>query len=580
MAKEEDDVLQANAGAPAANIPDLKKKEKERKKAGAAWSGARGASEFSGATGGNVARAAASAAEAAEGAAGALGEGAAGLAEGAAGLAEGAAGAESGGFFGAISRFFSVIDGYIAGLAESLGMGEAWATVSEFIAEAWAGLTATALGRMAVAAAMFLMVAAAGLLGYAMLKGGGSASLGSPDLGGITDSMHVRSGGDDRLGVASNGELRFDPQVAAKPAAAPPPADATKAADKAAPPPAAGDQADSGGLPMASGQLAHNLSGAQLSSSLGGEFGSKNIFTGNSSAPKFGGGAGLPKFQAAKGKLAAMRPSSARASASKEAIGKATSSRAIGQLKYANGSSIGAETAGTNEVAAQGAQGAFDQQPMTGGNLTTPTPGPGDGGGGGGGVTGGGGGGTGGGGGGGGAGSVGGGGTPGELITTPGTTGVDPALASMLAQISALADQAMNDMATGTEELIAGIAMCALAYTLWAGFVWVGAACLAAGLALIAMGYMNIQKAKQEAAQAKQMGTQLAGSLGNTPASNAVTYCTNQALGGTPMNDCNPPDSVTGANTPEADGSLAADQAKVAAEANSAPSVSQGSISQ
>jgi hypothetical protein len=479
-----------------------------------------------------------------------------------------------------------VIDGYIASFAESIGLGNAWATVSEFIAEAWAGLTATALGRMGVAAAMFLLVAAAGLLGYSLMKGGNSGSLGSPDLGGITDSMHVRSGGDDRLGVASNGELRFDPLAAAKPAGAPPPADATKAADKAAPPAAAGDQADSGGLPMASGQLAHNLSGAQLSSSLGGEFGSKNIFTGNSAAPKFGGGAGLPKFQAANGKLGTMRPSAARASASKQGIGKATSSRAIGQLKYANGSSVGAEQAGTNEVAAQSAQGAFDQQPATGGNLTTPGGGgPGDPGtgGGGGGVT------TGGGGGGGGdpapPGTVPGGGTPGELITTPSTSNsVDPALASMLAQIEALANQAMQDMMTGTEEIIAGIALCALAYTLWAGFVWVGAGVLAAGIALIAMGYMEIQKAKSEAAQAEQMGTQLAGSLGNTPASNAVTYCTNQALGGTPMNDCVPPDSVTTADTAQngtsEGGSLADQEAKVAAEANSAPSVSEGSVSQ
>ncbi|NNN07472.1 MAG: hypothetical protein HKL90_16405, partial [Elusimicrobia bacterium] len=55
MSDEKDDVLKANQGAPAADIPDLKKKEKERKKGGAYWSGAgNGAGAFSGA----VARAA------------------------------------------------------------------------------------------------------------------------------------------------------------------------------------------------------------------------------------------------------------------------------------------------------------------------------------------------------------------------------------------------------------------------------------------------------------------------------------------------------------------------------------------
>ena len=123
MANNED-VNQANQGAPAVDIPDLKKKEKERKKAGAGWGGAKpGGSSFSGATGGAGARAAASAASSAGGAAGAAG----------AVGAVGAAGA--------------------AGVARTAGAG--W--LSSLIAR----LTATAFGKaMAAGMAIFLMARA------------------------------------------------------------------------------------------------------------------------------------------------------------------------------------------------------------------------------------------------------------------------------------------------------------------------------------------------------------------------------------------------------------------------------------
>src|SRR5258708_4295537 len=69
MSDEKEDVLRANSGSPAADIPHLKLKDKERKKAGVAWSAARGgASQFAGATGGNGGSAAGAVGMAAKGA--------------------------------------------------------------------------------------------------------------------------------------------------------------------------------------------------------------------------------------------------------------------------------------------------------------------------------------------------------------------------------------------------------------------------------------------------------------------------------------------------------------------------------
>lgn len=478
MAKEKDDILQANTGAPAANIPDLKKKEKERKKAGAAWSGARGAaSEFSGATGGTVARAAASAA-------GAAGEGAAELAAEAA--------AEGGGFFarllGGVGRFF-------ASIAESLGMGEAWAA-----------FTASAFGRMAIAAAAFLLVAAAGLIGYGLLKGNGNGNLGSPNLGGIADSMHVRFGGDDRFG-AKGGELRFDPLSQAKPAPAAPPTDAKAADEKAAPEPTADADAQK---PVPTGQLAHNLSGAQLSTSLGGDFGGKNIFAGNSNAPKFDSGASnLKKYPGAPGKLGKMLASTAHASPSARHVNKGSANKAFGQLRLAKGLSQQGAGATSAEQAAAASQGAFDQQQPTGGNLATSGAPGGD--------------------------------TPPSLgngapdtsvpnaPADPTMGGTNQALQNAMQQISDMANKGMQDIQSGTMMMLMGGILIGIGVAL---LFWpmtaVGLALIAAGAALVMMGMMKMNQGKQEIAMAQQMGQQLASQIGNEQQGTAINACTNQ----------------------------------------------------
>ena len=491
MANEEEDVLQANAGAPGANIPDLKKKEKERKKAGAAWSGARGAAgEFTGATGGTVARAAASAA----------------------------------------------MEGAMVG-AEGLEGGGLWAMLSRFLA----GLTSTLLGKLALAAAAFLLVAGAGLLGYSMMKGKGDGAMGSPDLGGIADSMRVRAGGDDRMGVAGKGEIAFDPLSASKPAAPAAPVEA-KAAD-AKPAPDAKPDADAD-KPVPQGALAHNLSGAKLSSSLGGDFGNKNIFGGNSAAPKFGAGlSNITKIGGAKGQLSASRSNSSRASASAGSTRRGFTNKAFGQALLAKGLSQQGAQSATGEGASSSAQGAFDQQQPVGGGLNTigapggDTP------------------------------PAMGGGAPDTTLpgapTAPVGTGTDPGLQNSLSQISSLANQAMSNIQTGTiMSVLGGILIGIGVGLLFVPMTPVGIALIAAGTALLVMGMMKIAMGKKEAAEAIAMGQQLGQSIGDVQQANAINYCTNNAVTtGTPVESCTPPDSIT--NGTAQDATNAADVARV-----------------
>ncbi|MDE2141770.1 MAG: hypothetical protein KGJ84_05095 [Elusimicrobia bacterium] len=541
MANENDDVLKANQGAHEADIPNLKKKEKkEKKKAGAAWSGGQGAGEFAGATGGNGARAAASAASAAGGA---MGEGAGMLgAEAAAQAAAEAAAAEGGGIFAGISRF-------LAGIAESLGMGEVWAAASEFMAT----LTSTVLGKVIVAAAAMLMAAVVGLIGYALLKGGADGSMAMPDLGGITDNMKIRGSGADRLGVASNGELNFGSGKTNAPAKTEAKAaDESKADDKKAPADKGDGSGDAAGAGMPpADRLAHNLSGAKLSSSLGGDFGNKNIFAGGNT-PKFDlSKTGMPHLPAiSKGKLGQKLASGRRASATARTVGRAKSSRAIGQLKMAKGMSmIGADAAnaGNAENAAEAANGAFDQQQSGNGTLNTNTgvvtPPDSHTGGGSGGNT-----------------NLGGGpGTNDNLNLNsnfdpgpaPGSI-QDPNIKNATDQISQMAAAArqmqqmgMMLLALGAVIIGIGIKICSMPFP---GAGIIGAAIIAAGVGIMGVGYMMMQMSQQMAAMAKAMGSALAASMGgdNPALKTAVNSCTDQALAnGTTFDQCTPSNDST-----------------------------------
>lgn len=258
---------------PDVAIPDLKKKEKERKKAGAAYGAGEGAGgSFNGATGGSGAGASAARAAAAA----ARGAGAAGV-----GAEAGAAAGASWGGFGSFGAWLANVFG-----------GEA-----TFLGRLIAQIMSSMIGQVVVAAVAAMMIggaaiAAAAALGF--IGGGNRGASMAANLGAIASNIRVhRDGGSTGLEYAarsSGGQLKFDTGVK-KPADAP----KTDTKDQQA-----GDQAN-GGTPtpdslertgMLGGgagrdRLDHNLSGAKLSTSLGsGGFGGKDIFAGN--GPKIG----------------------------------------------------------------------------------------------------------------------------------------------------------------------------------------------------------------------------------------------------------------------------------------------------
>jgi hypothetical protein len=486
MANNED-VNQANQGAPAADIPDLKKKEKERKKAGAGWGGAKpGGGGFSGATGGTVARAAASAA-------GIGGEAA------------------------------------IAGAAESAGAG--W--LSSMIAN----LTATVLGKALLAAGVAAFLLGAGVLGYAMLHGGVAGNGGTGDLGAIASSMKVHTEGGDRLGVASNGEIMFDPLKKAEAKKEEKAPDDKTAGDKV-PPAAENPTADAAKGDWNRPGLDHNLSGTKLSSSLGGGFGGKNIFAGSSGAPKLN--EGLSKVNIQGGQKGRLSASTSKATGRVVKGGKGQqikSNKAFGQLKIAKGNSaLGAGTSAA-EGARAAAANAFDGGPAAGnvvggptaptGNVDTPS-----------GV----------------------GGAP--DVTAPtvddpcaGTSGAncvptDQNTAGMLAGIAAMAKQAGEMKKKAAELMIVGLALVVAGIALmcsgWPWCIAIGAIVLAIGAMIIGMSIMMGQMADMMKGMADSMSQGLAASTGDVKQDQINKYCIDKAYReGTDPKNCNPPDSVT-----------------------------------
>jgi len=481
MANNED-VNQANQGAPAADIPDLKKKEKERKKAGAAWSGAKpGGGSFSGATGGSVARAAASASSA---------------------------------------------SGAAAGAAQAAGAGWLSSTI--------AALTATAMGKMMVAAGVAIFLAGAGLVGYAMLNGGGAGGAGGiGDLGAIASSMKVRSGDVDRTGfVASNGEIMFDPIKAAeaKKAAAEEKAPEDKTAEAPVPPDPTADAAGMGGNRPG---LEHNLSGAKLSSSLGGGFGGKNIFAGNSAAPKFNESLAKTSIKGGeKGRLSASRSARTGRTVSGGKAKSMKANKAFGQLKVAKGMSALGAGASATEGAAATAANAFDGGQGAGNVVGAPSP----------------------------TGAVDSPSTPngapdmtGPSVDVPTGTAVDPNTAQALDGIAALAKAAgeMKKKAAqmrmmGYALIAVGIALIAAGCTIWTAW------CIPLGIMIAGVGYMLVDMAATMDKQADMMKNMaemasqaLAARTTDVKQNEINQYCIDRAYEGTDPKNCNPPDTVT-----------------------------------
>lgn len=365
---------------PEVDIPNLKKQEKERKKAGAAWGqGGKGANAWEGAVGGS------GQGGGALGAAGRAGA-AAGRAGGAARSAAAAARAASQGAFegaGFFARFF----GRIA--ARLMGGGP----VSQFFGRAAAALAqfaTTALGQLALAAAAAMIVAGVGLAAGMLLSGRGTGQGALPDLGDIASSIRVRRGGDmSGLDMAkNNGLLNFGDK---KPAATDAGAGAGKGGEGAgegAGEAAAGEEAagglDNGNMMAAQkDRLAHDMSMAKLSSTLGGgsqSFGNRDIF---GSGPRLGRGFSGQIRAAGRSGSASGRPISrakVRAAASQRR-GAMNRSRALGRLMQMStlNRPMTRNTTGAEAASTLGSD-QFEGQGTSGGAPPTGPTGPGGGG--------------------------------------------------------------------------------------------------------------------------------------------------------------------------------------------------------
>ena len=292
-------------------LPDLKKKDKERKKAGAVfngWGGGSGGGGLAGAAGAAGRSAAVEALEAAE-----VGAGRTGL------------------------------------------------------AQLFARLLSTTAGRLALAACAALMIGV--LLALPRLFTASSARPGEVALGGISDSLHVRRPGEsvalDSLAQVARGQLKFDDgAAAAKPKEEEKPPEKQEAPATPTPP----EKTDWNNVLNSerpyTDKLAHNLAGAKLSGSLGNNFGRANVFT-DPNAPKFGD-AMLNKLGQLNGRSASMKSTKKIASARSSRL-SSRSPRAIGQLRFARQLSSRAGLASTVDQAKTAAGDAFDGQVTQGG---------------------------------------------------------------------------------------------------------------------------------------------------------------------------------------------------------------------
>jgi len=258
-------------------IPDLKKEEKERKKAGAAWGQAKpGGAPFAGARGAaGGARAAASAARAAASAARAAAVG-----EEAAAGAEAAVAAGAGGQAG----FFATIFGQVEGVLASL--------------------TSTVLGKIAVAVAVALMMGGAALLAYKFVGRAMADASAPPNLAGISSNLKIRPGGGDssldydaRAGRGLGLDFGNSQGQAVSPSAdAPSGADAVQNVKDANEAGTADMASNTPGGDAQRDKMAHDLSGAKLSTELGGSASRGNNVSGSNGTP-YGAASGvLDKF--------------------------------------------------------------------------------------------------------------------------------------------------------------------------------------------------------------------------------------------------------------------------------------------
>ena len=501
---------------PVADIPDLKKKDTERKKAGVGWgSGQTAGSPFQGASGG---------------------------------------GGAAGGAASAASRAASLSGAAVQGPTAAVGL----------LGRLGAALT----GKMVVAMGVVMVVAGAGLYVISgRMSAAAGAGAGRPDLGAVASSMKIRPGSPggrfEKIVTLLRGEIKFE--EAKRPAAsvAAPAAQSVDAAEKAPAAEKAAGMEFSGVqavAPAARDTLAHDLSGSKLTTQLGGSpFSGMNVSSMHAGlAPRFGQSLGRGSGLALAGPLAqrgalggAIRRSSRAASGRAMDVRRARSSRAIGQLKLARSLSMIGAGSHTDELSRTMAADAFDGGLTKGGEMAAPPdmpPGPSK------------------------TGPVSpvgglGGGAPDTTMpteqetvagqnVTPYQNPLDSALA-LGAQAGKLKIMSMMLIAIGIILIAIGSSM-----GLW------GWAVIAAGIALIAMGIMMLMQAMQMAAQAKALAEGIKAQYGQEYQQDIVDECMDQAVGsGTQPKDCNPstrpdPKSDTSELTKERDSTFELESGK------------------
>lgn len=378
-------------------------------------------------------------------------------------------------------------------LAAGVNAGQATGFMALFAGKA--GLAALALG-----------VVGAGAIGVGLMGGGsGSPKPTAPQLDGLSSNINVdqrNAHGSKSLSYmakAGSGQLKWEDSNAPKPQAG-----TDKKSDAPADTPAEGEAVDESASGAEGGEgsgsekprMSGGLSGAKLSSSLGGSgaFGKNNIFSKGSGfnmksvdlKAKSGLEGGASRLASAgKGSLSGKMRGKNSLMASGKNTARIKGNGALGQLKFAGTKSQAASKAGDSGAASTFAADAFDQQKTTGGNLETGAGGIGDG-----------------------VGTVNPAGGSAPDVTSGGGDYQPPAITNgqnvtpyqgMVDGANQMQSQSMMMMALGAALIVIGAILIANAPATFGITGWMGVLLIALGLAMIVM-------AQQMSSQAKQMG--------------------------------------------------------------------------
>ncbi|MBI3296581.1 MAG: hypothetical protein HYZ75_00340 [Elusimicrobia bacterium] len=239
------------------------------------------------------------------------------------------------------------------------------------------------LGKLGIAA-LALGVGGVGMIGLGMVRQKAPTGPDTPQLEALSSNIAVgrrNATGSKSLSYmaeAGSGQLKWeDPNKAA---AKGPEKTSDAPADVAEPAAASDDTEEAMPDPgLDKPEMAHNLSGARLSSGLGGagSFGKNNIFAKGTGfnvkglSPKPKSDLAASRLSAQRSNLSAARRGRNNLSAKSLSTNKILTGKTIGQLKFAGARSATAKSAGDTGAASTYAADAFDQTKTGAGTLET-----------------------------------------------------------------------------------------------------------------------------------------------------------------------------------------------------------------